>query len=192
MTLAVANFDIDSTVHAGTAPNTRGQIECRMSGMSEYVSDKISDRMFLKMPEYMQDICIFFYQISRRSETMSHRCQIECQLAGITRRQVIFIYQTNEQHINIQFDTVLLRHFYAVTNIMQNMLKPSQTVHQRNLRRPSNFLLFWHHVETWNAIRSVRLGSLSPLFLQARNLRLARSGMSKYLLMFTYFDYDRI
>ena len=66
----------------------------------------------------------FFYQISRRSETMSDRCQIECQLAGITRRQIIFIYQTNEQHINIQFDTVLLRHFYAVTNIMQNMLKP--------------------------------------------------------------------
>ena len=60
VTLAVANFDIDSTVHAGTAPNTRGQIECRMAGMSEYVSDKISDRMFLKMPEYMQDICIFF------------------------------------------------------------------------------------------------------------------------------------
>ena len=55
---------------------------------------------------------------------MSDRCQIECQLAGITRRQVIFIYQTNEQHINIQFDTVLLRHFYAVTNIIQNMLKP--------------------------------------------------------------------
>ena len=53
VTLAVANFDIDSTVRAGTAPNTRGQIECSMAGMSEYVSDKISDRMFLKMPEYM-------------------------------------------------------------------------------------------------------------------------------------------